>query len=150
MNAHKKLRELGFKRTQFHKAGYDPVSYETMMVLDNEETIHEYKFGKRTSTVIAKKHPKANSFWVLHYNEVFTLWALVKNHDLNMIWLENKNGKSSKSIYTRNPKSKGDERLSIIYDVSDRDSFKLEGKDQILNVLPTAVRRDFLLDQLFG
>jgi len=152
MNAHKKMKELGFKKTAFHKPGYDPKTYESCMVLDNEGKKHEYKDGKRISTIVEKKHPKSDSFWVLKYSDVYTLWALVKNHTISIIWLENKNGKSGSNWgFTQKSHSKpGDERLKVVYNISSKDHYILQGKDQIINLLPKEVRRDFLLEQLFG
>ena len=152
MNAHKKMKELGFKKTVFYKPGHDPKTYESCMVLDNEETKYEYKDGKHISSKFEKKHPKANSFWFMKYNESCTLWALVENHNVAKIWLENKNGESKKYRFNtyNNKVDKGDARLQVIFDISDRESSKLEGKDQIINLLPKELRRDYLLEQLFG
>ena len=58
MNAIKKIREMGFRKTHFHKVGYDPTTYESIMLPDNEETKWEYKDGKRVSVKVEKKHPK--------------------------------------------------------------------------------------------
>jgi hypothetical protein len=150
MNAHKKMKELGFRKTAFHKPGYDPKTYESCMVLDNEETKYEYKDGKHTKVILEKKHPKSDSFWVLKYSDSCTRWASVKNHDIVMIWLENKNGKSGSGNRWGFGQKNGDERLKIIYNAFDKDHFKIQGKDQIINVLPKELRRDFILDQLFG
>jgi|APCry1669189665_1035243.scaffolds.fasta_scaffold02539_8 hypothetical protein len=149
MNAHKKMKELGFRKTAFHKPGYDPTTYVSCMLPDNEEIKHEYKDGKYISTKFEKKHPKSNSFWVLKYSDIYTLWASVQNHDISMIWLENKSAKSIPLRYGYGQKN-GDERLKLIYNSSDKDHFKIEGKDQIINLLPKEVRRDYLLEQLFG
>ena len=148
MNAIKKLREMGFRKTQFHKVGYDPTTYESIMLPDNEETKWEYKDGKRVSVKVEKKHPKSDSFWVLKYSENYILWALVKNHQIDKIWLENKLVKNkSKNVWNR---SKDGERIELIFDLSKRESFPLIGKNQIMNLFPKEVRRDFLLEQLFG
>jgi hypothetical protein len=148
MNAIKKLREMGFKKTQFHKVGYDSVTYESIMVPDIEETKSEYKEGKYFSIKVEKKHPKSDSFWTLRYSENYILWALVKNHQIDKIWLENKLVKNkSKNVWNR---SKDGERIELIFDLSKRESFPLIGKNQIMNLFPKEVRRDFLLEQLFG
>ena len=102
MNAIKKLREMGFKKTQFHKVGYDFVTYESIMVPDIEETKSEYKEGKWIFIKVEKKHPKSDSFWTLKYSENYILWALVKNHQIDKIWLENKLVKNkSKNVWNR-------------------------------------------------
>ena len=148
MNAIKKLREMGFKKTQFHKVGYDSVTYESIMVPDIEETKSEYKEGKWIFIKVEKKHPKSDSFWTLKYSENYILWSLVKNHQIDKIWLENKLVKNkSKNVWNR---SKEGERIELIFDLSKRESFPLIGKNQIMNLFPKEVRRDFLLEQLFG
>jgi hypothetical protein len=161
MNAIKKLRDMGFKKTQFHKVGYDSVTYESIMVPDIEETKSEYKEkeGRNPFIKVEKKHPKSDSFWTLKYSENYILWCLVKNHQIDKIWLENKLIKPPKnnidniSILTykavRN-RSKDEERVQLIFDLSNRESFPLHGKNQIMNLFPKEVRRDFLLEQLFG
>ena len=152
---------MGFKKTQFHKVGYDSVTYESIMVPDIEETKSEYKEkeGRNPFIKVEKKHPKSDSFWTLKYSENYILWCLVKNHQIDKIWLENKLIKPPKnnidniSILTykavRN-RSKDEERVQLIFDLSNRESFPLHGKNQIMNLFPKEVRRDFLLEQLFG
>jgi hypothetical protein len=147
MNAIKKLREMGFKKTQFHKVGYDSVTYESIMVPDIEEIKSEYKDGKRVSFKVEKKHPKSDSFWILKYSESCILWCLVKNHQIDKIWIENKLLKKPKNPWNR---SKDEERVQLIFDLSNRDSSPLDGRDKIMNLLPKEMKRDFLLDQLFG
>jgi hypothetical protein len=151
MNSHKKLRELGFKKTNFYKPGSHPDTYESMMVLDNEDTKWEYRDGKRVSVKVEKIHPKSSSFWILKYSDNYILWCLVKNHFIDKIWLENKSGKSLGNrrilYYGRNIE---DERLKLIFDISNRDHNPLEGKNQIMNILPKEIKRDFLLDQIFN
>ena len=72
----------------------------------------------------------------------------MKNHQIDKIWLENKLVKNkSKNVWNR---SKDDERIELIFDLSKRESFPLIGKNQIMNLFPKEVRRDFLLEQLFG
>jgi hypothetical protein len=149
MNAIKKLREMGFKKTQFHKVGYDSVTYESIMVPDIEETKSEYKEGKWIFIKVEKKHPKSDSFWTLKYSENYILWSLVKNHQIDKIWLESNLVKNTKSVSPWN-RLKDDERVQLIFDLSSRESFPLGGKNQIMNLFPKEVRRDFLLEQLFG
>jgi hypothetical protein len=149
MNAIKKLREMGFKKTQFHKVAYDSVTYESIMVPDIEETKSEYKEGKWIFIKVEKKHPKSDSFWTLKYSENYILWSLVKNHQIDKIWLESNLVKNTKSVSPWN-RLKDDERVQLIFDLSSRESFPLGGKNQIMNLFPKEVRRDFLLEQLFG
>jgi hypothetical protein len=149
MNAIKKLREMGFKKTQFHKVGYDSVTYESIMVPDIEETKSEYKEGKWIFIKVEKKHPKSDSFWTLKYSENYILWSLVKNHQIDKIWLESNLVKKPKSVSPWN-RLKDDERVQLIFDLSSRESFPLGGKNQIMNLFPKEVRRDFLLEQLFS
>lgn len=147
MNDIKKLKELGFKQTTFHKAGLDPITYEQAMVPDIEENKWEWQNGKRVSVKVLKVHPKSDSFWVLKYNEIYTLWVSVKNHSISKIWLENKNGGARK---WQSSKSAEDERVRLVFDISNKEHVKLTGKDQIINLLPKQLRRDFLISQLFG
>jgi len=152
MNAIKKLKELGFKKTIFHREGYDPITHESCMLSDDIEVFFETINGKRVKVEKKKIHPKADSFWVLKYNENCILWCLVRNHQINKIWLENKLGKSftkSRFLYYSNVR-RNDERLKLIFDIYDREHNPLQGKNQIMNLLPKEIKRDFLLDQLFG
>lgn len=139
---------MGFKKTQFHKVGYDAETYESIMVPDVEQDKWETINGKSVRIKVPKIHPKSDSFWTLRYSENYILWTLVKNHQIDKIWLENKLVKSkSKNVWNR---SKDDERVKLIFDLSSRESFPLGGKNQIMNLFPKEVRRDFLLEQLFG
>jgi hypothetical protein len=147
MNSHKKLRELGFKKTKFHKPGYDSETCESCMLLDEYEIKWETIGGKRVKVENKKIHPKGDSFWTLKYSENYILWCLVKNHQINKIWLEDKNKVSNDVYWKRNKK---DERLQLVFDYNIRESSPLQGKNQIMNLLPKEIKRDFLLDQLFG
>ncbi len=148
MNPHKKLRELGFKKTKFYKPGYDPETYESCMLLDEYETKWEKVNGKSVSVKVNKIHPKSDSFWILKYNENYILWCYVKSHQIDKIWVENKLCKTTKR-YTWD-RYKEDERLKLVFDYNNRESNPLHGKNQIMNLLPKEVKRDFLLEQLFG
>jgi hypothetical protein len=151
MNAHKKLRELGFKKTNFYKPGYDPETYESCMLLDEYETKWKTVNGKSVSVKVNKIHPKSDSFWVLKYNENYILWCYVKSHQIDKIWIENKLGKSrSKSRLLYYGVGSDDDRLKMVFDYNNRESNPLQGKNQIMNLLPKEVKRDFLLEQLFG
>ena len=113
MNSHKKLRELGFKKTKFHKPGYDSETCESCMLLDEYEIKWETIGGKRVKVENKKIHPKGDSFWTLKYSENYILWCLVKNHQINKIWLEDKNKVSNDVYWKRNIK---DERLQLVFD----------------------------------
>ena len=103
--------------------------------------------GKRVKVEKKKIHPKGDSFWTLKYSENYILWCLVKNHQINKIWLEDKNKVSNVVYWNR---SKKDERLQLVFDYNIRESSPLQGKNQIMNLLPKEIKRDFLLDQLFN
>lgn len=148
MNPHKKLRELGFKKTKFYKPGYDPETYESCMLLDEYETKWEKVNGKSVSVKVNKIHPKSDSFWTLKYNENYILWCYVKSHQIDKIWVENKLCKTTKR-YTWD-RYKEDERLKLVFDYNSRESSPVQGKNQIMSLLPKEVKRDFLLEQLFG
>jgi len=148
MNAIKKLREMGFRKTQFHRPGYDSITYESLMVLDVFETKTEWVNGRSTTIKIEKKHPKSNSFWIFKYNDNYILWCLVVNHKIGKIWLENK---SVASLGPNLWKKYGeDDRLKLIFDYSHYQSSPISGKNQIINLFPKEMRRDYLLEQLFG
>lgn len=147
MNPHKKLRELGFRKTIFYKPGYNPVTYEACMVPDDVEVSYNFVDGKRVKVEKKKTHPKGDSFWTLKYSENYILWCLVKSHHIDKIWLEDKNKVSNVVYWNR---SKKDERLQLVFDYNIRESSPLQGKNQIMNLLPKEIKRDFLLDQLFG
>ncbi len=139
MNPHKKLRELGFTKTYFYRPGYDPETYESCMLLDEYETKWKKVNGKSVSVKVNKIHPKSDSFWVLKYDENYILWCYVKSHHIDKIWIEN--------TWDR---FKEDERLKLVFDSNSRESNPLKGKNQIMNLLPKEVKRDFLLEQLFS
>jgi hypothetical protein len=147
MNPHKKLKELGFTKTIFHKPGYNSGSYETCMMPDDVEVSFNFIDGKRVKVEKKKVHPKSDSFWTLKYSESYILWCLVKNHHIDKIWLENKNKVSNGAYWNRNKK---DERLQLVFDYNSRETSPLQGKTQIMSLLPKEIKRDFLLDQLFG
>jgi hypothetical protein len=149
MNPHKKLSQIGFKKTAFHKPGYNEETYESMMVPDDVDS--KWDNSKKFKVEVKKVHPKSDSFWTLRYNENYILWCLVKNHRIDKIWLENKLGKSlgrSRVLYYGGRQE--DERLKLIFDISNKDQGPLQGKDQIMNLLPKEIKRNFLLEQLFG
>lgn len=151
MNPHKILTQMGFKKTVFHKPGYDRVTYESMMMPDDVEIKYEIKNGKQVRVEVKKIHPKSDSFWTLKYNDNYTFWCLVKNHQINKIWLEDKSGKSlGKNRMLYYSVKQEDERLKLVFDAYNRDHSPILGKDQIMNLLPKEVKRNFLLDQLFG
>ena len=139
MNSHKKLRELGFKKTIFYKPGYNSETYQSCMMPDDIISSIEIIDGKRAKVDKKKIHPK--------YSENYILWCLIKNHQINKIWLEDKNKVSNVVYWNR---SKKDERLQLVFDYNTRESSPLQGKNQIMNLLPKEIKRDFLLDQLFG
>jgi len=142
MNPHKKLRELGFRKTIFYKPGYNPGTYESCMLPDDVEVSYNFVDGKRVKVEKKKIHPKGDSFWTLKYSDNYILWCLVRNHQIDKIWLEDKN-KVSNTVYWNK-----DERLQLVFDYNRL--APLQGKNQIMNLLPKEIKRDFLLDQLFG
>ena len=145
MNPHKKLRELGFRKTIFYKPGYNPGTYESCMLPDDVEVSYNFVDGKRVKVEKKKIHPKGDSFWTLKYSDNYILWCLVRNHQIDKIWLEDKNKVSNTVYWNRNKK---DERLQLVFDYNSL--APLQGKNQIMNLLPKEIKRDFLLDQLFG
>lgn len=136
MNIHNKLRQLGFKKTQFYKVEDDD-KYIPNMVPDNLVVKYEYLDGKYIKKSETKIHPKSDSFWKLKYNQNFILWALINNHRLSTIWLEN--------VHSMNPN-----RITTIYNVYNKENKIIGGKNDIINILPKELKRDFLLRQLFN
>lgn len=145
MNIHTKLRGMGFKKTQFRKPEYSRSHGEQIMVLDIEETKYEYIGGISKSYVVDKKHPKSNSFYVLNYSKDYTLWALIENHELSLIYLENKNFVKEEYSWMREKP-----RISVVYNRRNKDVIKPGCKNDIINTFPKELRRDYLLDQLFN
>ena len=88
MNDLKALKNLGFKRTNFRKVGYDSHSHLQKMILDVEDSKTEYKNGKQYKSTLKKVHPKSSSFWMLKYDAYRTFWCLVRNYHIDKIWIE--------------------------------------------------------------
>jgi hypothetical protein len=146
MNDIKKLKSMGFRKTEIHKVIYDSTTYELLMVPDIEEVKIEYKDGKRIQKNIKKIHPKSDSFWYLKYNENCILWCLAKNHQINKIWIEDKSIKDK----SKRDRNKNKESVELIFDLYNIGSSPLQGRNQIMDLFPKEIKRDFLLDQLFG
>ena len=149
MNIHNKLKSLGFKKTQIHRTEWHSTESRRTMVPDVERRETKYVPGtfKSESVMVRIVHPKGDSFYKLSYGDNFILWASVKNHTLDSMWVETINFKSGQRLYGRNDTS-GD-GLKLVYDVNDRDTVHVKGSNEIIDVLPTALRRDFLLSKLF-
>ncbi len=151
MNAHKKLRGMGFKKTKFYIPGYHPESGEYTMLLDEERESTKMVDGKTIKIKEKKIHPKSDSFWIFNYNTLYTFWAKTQNDIISTIWIENKSVKlinTGMSYWSSNKRR--DERLKVIYDINNRGSFRITNKEEIMNILPKDVKRDFILDQLFS
>lgn len=137
MNIHNKLKEMGFKKTKFYKLAY---KYDgSVMEVDEFEDKYVITNGVRKTITSKKIHPKSNSFWIMKYNDIYTLYVLVKNCELNTIYLEDNNFK---------PNSDGP--VSKIYDYNRMGVFKLNSKLDIINLLPTEIKRDFTLNRIFN
>lgn len=132
MNIHKKLKTLGFKKTTFHKPGNHPIDHYPTMVLDIKEIKYD---SNRNKKEVIKEHPKSNSFWVMNYENNYIFWALLVNHSLSTIWMEDCN--STKR-----------DRLKTIYSSYSRDNKLIVSKRGILDILPGEVKRNFILKEL--
>lgn len=145
MNAHKKLKELGFKKTCFHTISYDRSTYEPIMVPDNE-IFRTLSNEGSVSLSVRKSYPKSDSFWICKFSDVYTMWVHVKSQSIYYIWLEDKSVKFSRYASTY----KKPERIKLVYNLSDRNSYRLKGINDILNLFPTVIRRDLFLSKLFS
>lgn len=139
MNVIKKLREMGFKKSLFMKISYDKSSHESIMIPDIEKIVYNYIDGKKISKIEKKEHPKSNSFWKLDYNRNYTIWCLVKNYSINTIWLEN----NSQNKFSK-------ERIIVIYDYDKNGTYLIISKSEIINLFPKEIKRNLLIEQLFG
>ena len=143
MNIHNKLREIGFNKTAFHKPyEYNDGSHNNM-VLDNVTRKWDYikKSGQYGWTEIPKQHPKSNSFWKLIFNEKYTIWISVKDK----VWLEDKEMKRPLG-YRSSIFSNPEDPLKTIYTYETIN--RITSKKQIINLLPTAIKRDFIIRDL--
>ena len=149
MNVHVKLKGMGFRKTEICKPEYQSKLGYSTMVPDDKIWTYDKNGRGQNSIVKDKVHPKGDSFYVLRYKDSYTIWVLVKNFDINTIWLDNPNYTyseyNSKSVYGFSNRK---DRLSSIYSISDSKSFRIESKTDILNLLPKEVKRDFILNQL--
>lgn len=142
MNTHIKLREIGFTKTAFHKP-YEYMDGGTNnMVLDNVvKKWGQLKGGTYGWTEIPKLHPKSNSFWKLVFNERHTIWVSVVNNNIDKVWIEDKEIKRPLGYGTRN-----ESPLKTIYTYETIN--KIISKRQIINLLPAAIKRDFIIRDL--
>jgi hypothetical protein len=142
MNTHSKLREISFTRTEFYKP------YEYMdggsenMVLDNVvKKWTRRKDGTYGWIETRKVHPKSNSFWKLDFSERFTIWISVVSNNIDKVWLEDKDLKKPLGY------SNSDEYpLKTIYTYETIN--KIKSKRQIIDLLPTFIKRDFIIRDL--
>lgn len=147
MNTHSKLREIGFTRTAFHKPNEFLDGSHNNMVLDNVTRKWDYikKIGQYGWTEIPKQHPKSNSFWKLIFNEKYTIWISVKNNIIDKVWLEDKEMKRPLG-YRSSVFSNPEDPLKTIYTYETIN--KITSKKQIINLLPAAIKRDFIIRDL--
>lgn len=145
MNTHTKLLGMGFRKTKICKPEYQSELGYSIMVPDDVDTRYD-RINKKTIES-QKIHPKSNSFYFLKYSDTYTIWVSVKNFDISEIWLYNVNAIPKQMPRHYNGFVK--ERLHRIYTISDGNSFRLESKTDILNLLPKEVKRDFILNELF-
>ena len=141
MNIHNKLREIGFNKTAFHKP--NDLLAGNNMVLDN--VVQKWSMKKDGSygyIEISKIHPKSNSFWKLDFNEKYTIWISVVSNNINKIWLDDKEKKRLRFVREYSH----EDYLKTIYTYSD--IIKITSKKQIINLLPTDIKRDFIIKDL--
>lgn len=147
MNTHVKLREIGFIKTAFHKPSEYNDGTHNNMVLDN--VTRKWDYIKKISSYgwieIPKIHPKSNSFWKLDFNERYTIWVSVINNIIHNIWLEDKQIKRPLG-YRSSVFSNPEDPLKTIYTYETIN--KIISKKQIINLLPAAIKRDFIIKDL--
>ena len=162
MNIHNKLKSLGFKKTQMYRPARTDDGRGTM-VPDIQREISTYIKakdgipGRYERTIETIKHPKSNAFYKLIYGSSTIIWASVKGHALDMMWVEDTGPKkrftnadiNAMSVSRRKSYYDHMDGLEVIYNSNDRETVKVSGKDSIIGSLPTALRRDFLLSELF-
>lgn len=144
MNVHNKLKGLGFVKTDFYKINDSFNPSRDAMILDNVEKKLVYDSnGRYTFTNVPKKHPKSNSFWKLVFNEQYVLWISVVGNKIHTIMLEDKDVKFENRFITRKD-------VRILYDTSypNLGKFIISGKNDILNVLPKEIKREFVLKNI--
>ncbi len=128
MNAILKIRNMGFKKTEFMKVESN-WNGTSVMIPDNVDTKVTIIDGKRKTEVLKKVHPKYNSFHVMEYLNI-KIWVLVKRNNIHSIWLEKEN------------------KVESIYNILNGKILPINSKRDIINLLPKNIQRDFLLKEL--
>jgi len=125
---------MGFKQCEFHKPKYDYKSGRETMIPDDVETKTERVNGKWITTEIEKKHPKWDKFYKLKFSDNITIWIYIERQStIKNIWMESDRIKKGvEHLYTSNK------------------PFILNGKNDIINLFPKEIKRDFILGQLFS
>lgn len=124
---------MGFKQCEFRKPEYDYKTGIESMVLDNVEKKHDYINGKWTAIEIEKKHPKWDKFYCLKFSEQITVWMYIERQStIKNIWIEGKFKKGVENIYSYGK------------------PLQFNSKNDIINLFPKEIKRDFILNSLFS
>lgn len=143
MNVHNKLKSLGFIKTDFYKINDSMSMCKDALVLDNfvRKLVYDDK-GKYSYLDIKKTHPKSNSFWKFIFNEQYTLWISVIANRISTIMLEDKNVNQEFNSYYRKD-------VTILYEkINSGGNFIISSKNDIFNVLPIHIKREFILKNI--
>lgn len=135
MNIHNKLKDLGFKKCGFYRSEKNKEE-GWKMVRDDVEVYFNIVDGKYIRKTRFKNHSKSSAVYKMKMNTKVTLWAFIKHHNLWEILIEDKNRDSFDS-----------DRIKRIWSQRIQPP---KSKADIINLLPTDIRRDILLNQLFN
>ena len=130
MNLHKKLLDLGFKRSDFLKL--DENYRSQSMVPDNIMRKTERIDGKWTSVEVKKIHPKWNAFYQMKFNDVIKVFILLENNEISKIFMENR------------------QIASEIYTSSRGRKINITSKGDIIKLFPREIQRDFIIGSIFN
>jgi len=131
MNIHNKLKELGFKKTGYYRSEWNAETGYSMVRDDYIETKVKVsgKYQKRL-----KDHPKSYAVYSMNFSKGVKLWAFIKLHELYEILIED----DSVSKFDK-------DRIKSIW------NFRMErvnSKNDILEILPLHIKREFILNQI--
>lgn len=137
MNIHKKILSLGFKRVGYHEREYrTDGSYLYQMSPKPGVTEKKYNYATRKYDITFRKAPKWTYFYLLKYSDNIKIWAKIEKHN-------------DITIYLESPKSKTG--VDVIYDMPNygNKNTTLQSEKDIIDLLPSEIQRDLIIDSLF-
>lgn len=134
MNLGKKISNMGFKKTQFHKSEYDYNLKRRVMVPYVYEVNKHYDRKEKVWITTKKKvnHPKWSNFYVLKMNKELKVWMLTDKDIIVKVWVE----------YTKGVKE--------IYNTRTKSTYSINSKMDIIKLFPKEIQRDFILRDILG